>query len=117
LPDVSVDPIRLRQVLFNLLTNALRHTPAGGAIDVRGTRPAGELRLAVQDTGEGLDPEHLTAVFDRFYRGDKSRSRDSGGTGLGLAIVKAIIEAHGGSVTVQSAGRGRGSVFELVLPC
>jgi len=116
LPAVNVDPIRIRQVLFNLLANALRHTPAGGAITVTGTSGPAEVRLAVQDTGEGLEPEQLAAVFDRFYRGDRSRSRETGGTGLGLAIVKAIVEAHGGRVEAHSDGKGRGSTFALVLP-
>jgi len=116
LPAVNVDPIRICQVLFNLLANALRHTPAGGAITVTGTSGPAEVRLAVQDTGEGLEPEQLAAVFDRFYRGDRSRSRETGGTGLGLAIVKAIVEAHGGRVEAHSDGKGRGSTFALVLP-
>jgi len=116
LPAVNVDPIRIRQVLFNLLANALRHTPAGGAITVTGTSGPAEVRLAVQDTGEGLEPEQLAAVFDRFYRGDRSRSRETGGTGLGLAIVKAIVEAHGGRVEAHSDGKGRGSTFALALP-
>ena len=116
LPELTVDPIRIRQVLFNLLSNALRHTPAGGEISVSGTREGGEVRLAVRDTGEGLEPDQLAAVFDRFYRTDRSRSRDTGGTGLGLAIVKAIVEAHGGRVEARSAGRGQGSTFTVVLP-
>lgn len=116
LPELLIDPIRIRQVLFNLLANALRHTPAGGQITVSGTAPAGEVRLAVQDTGDGLDPEQVAAVFDRFYRADKSRSRETGGAGLGLAIVKAIVEAHGGQVTAQSTGKGRGSTFVVILP-
>jgi signal transduction histidine kinase len=117
LPSVDADPIRLRQVLFNLLTNALRHTPTGGQVIVSGEGQADQVRLTVQDTGEGLTPEQLAAVFDRFYRGDKSRSRDSGGAGLGLAIVKAIVEAHGGRVTAESAGTGRGSAFSITLLC
>ena len=115
-PEVLVDPSRIRQVLFNLLTNALRHTPPGGAITVSVCGGAGEIRLVVHDTGEGLEPEQLAAVFDRFYRADKSRSRETGGTGLGLAIVKAICEAHGGRVEVASAGNGRGSTFSVTLP-
>lgn len=117
LPAIAVDPIRIRQVLFNLLANALRHTPAGGEVRVHGAAADGEVRLSVQDTGEGLEPEQLAAVFDRFYRGDRSRSRETGGTGLGLAIVKAIVEAHGGQVTAHSAGKGQGSTFVIALPC
>ncbi len=116
LPDISVDPVRLRQVLFNLLTNALRHTPAGGEVAVKGEGTDAEVRLAVTDTGEGLEPEALGYAFDRFYRADKSRSRETGGSGLGLAIVKAIVEAHGGRVEAASAGSGQGSTFTVVLP-
>jgi two-component system OmpR family sensor kinase/two-component system sensor histidine kinase BaeS len=116
LPAVVVDPVRVRQVLFNLLFNALRHTPAGGEITVSGAQEAGALRLAVQDTGEGLEPDQLAAVFDRFYRADKARSRETGGSGLGLAIVKAIVAAHGGQVAAQSAGKGCGSTFVVTLP-
>ncbi len=116
LPEGHVDPIRLRQVFINLLSNALRHTPAGGQITLTGEVEAGAVVLSVQDTGEGLEPEQLPAVFDRFYRGDKSRSRETGGTGLGLAIVKAIVEAHGGQVQAFSAGKGKGSQFTVRLP-
>ena len=116
LPEVTVDPIRIRQVLFNLLTNALRHTPAGGEVSVSAESRPDEIQLNVRDTGEGLDPEQLAAVFDRFYRADKSRSRDTGGTGLGLAIAKAIVEAHGGRVEARSDGKGQGSTFGVILP-
>jgi signal transduction histidine kinase len=116
LPEISIDPVRIRQVLFNLLSNSLRHTPTDGTITVSGTCNDKEVCLSVQDTGEGLSTDQLASVFDRFYRGDKSRSRESGGTGLGLAIVKAIVEAHGGHVEAQSAGPGRGSMFSIFLP-
>jgi signal transduction histidine kinase len=72
--------------------------------------------LSVKDSGEGLLPDQLAAVFDRFYRADKSRSRETGGTGLGLAIVKAIVESHGGQVKARSEGKGKGSEFIIVLP-
>jgi two-component system OmpR family sensor kinase/two-component system sensor histidine kinase BaeS len=116
LPELSVDPTRIRQALFNLLSNALRHTPSGGKILVAGEQVGGEVALSVEDTGEGLLPDQLAAVFDRFYRTDKSRSRETGGTGLGLAIVKAIVEAHGGRVTVASEGLEKGSRFAVFLP-
>ncbi len=116
LPEVLIDPFRIRQVLFNLLSNALRHTPAGGKISLRGGIDAGAVLLTVQDNGEGLEPGQLRAVFDRFYRADKSRSRETGGTGLGLAIVKAILEAHGGQIEAHSAGKNQGSQFTIRLP-
>ncbi|MEI7849134.1 MAG: ATP-binding protein, partial [Chloroflexota bacterium] len=116
LPEIVVDPFRIRQVLFNLLSNALRHTPSSGKISVTGSVTGKFIKLSVLDTGEGLEADELAAVFNRFYRADKSRSRESGGTGLGLAIVKAIIEAHGGRVTVKSAGKNQGSTFTLTLP-
>lgn len=72
--------------------------------------------MSIADSGEGLEPEQLLAVFDRFYRGDKSRNRDTGGTGLGLAIVKAILEEHGGWVEARSEGKGKGSTFMVYLP-
>jgi signal transduction histidine kinase len=116
LPLVPADPGRLRQVLFNLLTNALRHTPPGGSVTVRATSDGAQVRLEVRDSGEGLSPEQLEVVFERFYRADSSRSRETGGSGLGLAIVRALCEAHGGGVQASSAGKGRGSTFTVTLP-
>ena len=114
---LTADRARLTQALQNLLANALRHTPAGGTITVR-VRPAGAevVHVVVADTGMGIDPEHLPHVFERFYRTDRARSRDTGGTGLGLAIVQAIAEAHGGEARAQSRGVGQGSRFVIVLP-
>jgi hypothetical protein len=91
--------------------------PPGGEIRVSGMQRGRELTLSVQDNGEGLDAEQLNAVFARFYRADKSRSRETGGTGLGLAIVKAVVEAHGGRVEVYSAGKGKGSIFTILVCC
>jgi len=116
LPQVNLDPLRLRQVLFNLLTNALRHTPERGKITLNAQTSAGWVAISIKDSGEGLDAEQLCQVFDRFYRGDKSRNRETGGTGLGLAIVKAIVTAHGGQVDVRSEGKGMGSEFVVRLP-
>ena len=116
LPEIQVDGTRIRQVIFNLLSNALRHTPQGGKIQVSGEHTANEIILSVKDSGDGLTPEQLSAVFDRFYRADKSRSRETGGTGLGLAIVKAIVEAHNGHVKALSDGAGKGSQFLIYLP-
>ena len=116
LPQLLIDPIRVRQVLFNLLANALRHTPNDGTITVSATAQVTDILIAVKDTGEGLDADQVAVVFDRFYRADKSRRRETGGSGLGLAIVKAIVEAHGGRVEAQSEGTGKGSTFSIRLP-
>ena len=115
LPELSVDPTRIRQAVFNLLSNALRHTTSGGKISVAGKQAKSMVVLSIKDSGEGLLPDQLAAVFDRFYRADKSRSRETGGTGLGLAIVKAIIESHGGQVKAYSEGKGKGSEVTIDL--
>ncbi len=112
---VQVDQARITQVLQNLLVNALRHTPAGGCITVR-LLVDEQVELVIQDTGDGIDAEHLPHLFDRFFRTDSARDRDHGGAGLGLAIVRALVEAHGGRVAVTSAGRGQGSTFTISLP-
>ena len=117
LPPVLIDSERISQVFFNLVNNALRHTPAGGVIHVNATRHVGEVHISVQDTGNGIPPEHLAYVFERFYRVDPSRQRASGGSGLGLAIVKAIVEGHGGTVAAHSEGiPGQGTRFVVRLP-
>jgi two-component system OmpR family sensor kinase/two-component system sensor histidine kinase BaeS len=117
LPMVLGDNARLSQVLHNLLNNALTHTPSGGQITIRAARHVDNLRLSIQDTGEGIPAEHLPYVFERFYRADRSRNRQTGGTGLGLAITKAIVEAHEGRVTAASEGiPGQGSTFTIELP-
>jgi len=105
----------LRHMVINLLDNALRHTPPHGNITVRLDEADRQVVVAVKDTGSGIAPEHLPHLFERFYRADDSRDRESGGIGLGLAIVKEIIEAHGGSVRVDSKV-GEGTVFTLALP-
>lgn len=115
-PTVEVDAARIRQALQNLLWNAVRHTPAGGHILVTVTRRDAAAEIVVRDDGEGIAAEHLPQVFDRFFRADEARNRETGGAGLGLAIVKAVVEAHGGGVAVESAGRGRGSAFTVTLP-
>ena len=116
MPQISVDRARLRQAVHNLLDNALRHTPEGGAIAVSVEQGPATIQLRVQDTGDGIAAEQLPYVFDRFYRTDEARTRDKGGTGLGLAIVKANVEAHGGTVTAVSQGIGQGSTFTIDLP-
>lgn len=116
LPSVSVDADRIAQVIRNLLNNALRHTPEGGKVSVtckQDTRQG--ILITISDTGEGIPPDDLPYVFDRFYRADKSRSRASGGSGIGLAIVKQLVEAHGGKVWVESQP-GQGATFGFTLP-
>jgi signal transduction histidine kinase len=115
LPAVEADPLRARQIVHNLLGNAVRHTPAGGAVRVRARRAADGVEVTVADTGEGIPPEHLPHVFERFYRADRSRSRATGGAGIGLAVVKQLVEAHGGRVGVESTP-GRGTTLRFTLP-
>lgn len=100
------DPVRMRQVLLNLFTNADRHTPAGGSIVVRSFRKESQVVVEVENSGSHLDPEQLGRVFDRFYRTDPARQRATGGSGLGLAIVKNLVEAHGGQVWARSSDMG-----------
>jgi len=116
LEDLSVngDSQRLRRMLGNLIDNAIKYTPEGGAITMSLYREGGRAKLEVADTGIGIAPAHLPHIFGRFYRVDKARSRASGGTGLGLAIVRSIAEQHGGKVTVTSAP-GKGSIFTVWL--
>jgi two-component system heavy metal sensor histidine kinase CusS len=105
----------LRRALSNLLSNAIRHSPDGARVDVTLERGANEARATVTDQGAGIAPEHLPRVFDRFYRADPSRTRDSGGTGLGLAIVKSIVTMHGGTVSASSDPR-KATSFTISLP-
>jgi histidine kinase len=116
LPEIQVDADRLSQVLFNLVGNALQYTPAGGQVTVAAQRQGDEVLVSVQDTGIGIAAEHLSHVFDRFYRADRSRARVSGGSGIGLTIAKHLIEAHGGRIWVESPGDGKGSTFAFTLP-
>ena len=117
-PGVSVDVDRQRmgQVLDNLLRNALRHTPPGGSVQVFARESSDELEIVVADTGDGIPPEQLPHVFERFYRGDTARDRDRGGSGVGLTVSRAIVDAHGGGLTASSDGPGRGSAFTVALP-
>jgi len=116
LPRVRADIDRIAEVLSNLLDNALRHTPAGGRVAVSAEQRDADVVLAVTDTGEGIPREQLEPIFERFYRTDAARSRDKGGSGIGLTISRAIVQAHGGRLTAESAGPGRGSRFSLSLP-
>lgn len=116
IPTLDVDASRMRQVLHNLLDNALRYTPENGRIRITVEQTAAGLQIQVADSGAGIKPDDLPHVFDRFYRADSARSREQGSAGLGLAIVRAIVEAHGGSVAVASPGLNQGSTFILTLP-
>jgi signal transduction histidine kinase len=115
LPLVEIDAQRIRQVLNNLLSNALAHTGKGGMITVASQQQGDRLAISVTDSGEGIAPEHLPFIFDRFYRVDKSRTRATGGSGLGLTIAKRLVESHGGTITVTSQ-LGQGSAFTFTLP-
>jgi signal transduction histidine kinase len=108
-------PQKIERVLYNLIGNALRHTPPGGRIDITLQKTANGVRFEVRDSGEGIAPDDLPLVFDRFYRGEKSRSRATGGAGLGLAIARGIIEAHGGTIEISST-LGQGTLVWFVLP-
>jgi two-component system phosphate regulon sensor histidine kinase PhoR len=102
-------------VLFNLVDNAVRFTPSGGAVTVSALRHNGSVEVRVADTGVGIRPEHLPRLFERFYRADPARSREDGGTGIGLAIARSVVEAHGGHIRAESE-LGEGSVFTFDLP-
>lgn len=116
LPAVWADPLRLAQMLGNLLDNALRHTSPGGVVEITATAASAEVIIAVNDNGDGIAAEHLPHVFERFYRADAARDRQHGGAGIGLAIAKALTEAHGGRITAASRGLGLGSTFTIRLP-
>jgi len=115
LPAADADPDRVAQVLDNLLTNAFRHTPSGGEVRLSARQVEGAIEFQVEDTGPGIPQEALPHIFDRFYRADPARDRESGGSGLGLAIAKALVEAHGGRIEVESV-EGQGTRFRFTLP-
>ncbi|QIN83975.1 HAMP domain-containing protein [Rubrobacter tropicus] len=115
-PPVLADADRVIQVLTNLLDNALRHTPPGGRVTVEVGTGAGVIEFGVADTGEGIPAEHLPRVFERFYRADRSRSREGGGSGVGLSISRALVGAMGGEIRAESPGAGRGATFRFTLP-
>ena len=113
--QVNVDAQKIERVLANLIGNALRHTPNGGAVWVQAQSAAGGIRITVEDNGEGIADADIPHLFDQFYRGEKSRSRATGGSGLGLAIAKTIVEAHGGEISVENRIAG-GARFVFTLP-
>lgn len=113
--QLSVDPIRIRQVVTNLLSNAIRHTPEGGEVRVEARSDGERVRIAVADSGPGIPEADLPHIFDRFYRADKSRARATGGTGLGLTIALSLARVHGGEIQAENLAEG-GARFTLVLP-
>jgi two-component system sensor histidine kinase BaeS len=114
LPKISVDVVRITQVISNLLNNALRHT-ARGKIELTAEKSGNGVLFSVKDTGSGIKKEDLPHVFDRFYRAEKSRSRATGGMGLGLAIARSLVETHGGKIWVESE-EGKGAEFKFLIP-
>jgi len=114
--SVAGDPVRLQQVIWNLLSNAVKFTPRGGLVQVRLSRVNSHVEIAVNDTGQGISPEFLPHVFDRFRQADQKITRQHGGLGLGLSIVRHLVELHGGTVRADSEGEGRGSTFTVTLP-
>lgn len=116
LPPVAADRDRLVQVLTNLLNNALRYTQAGGRVTLEAEARSNEVLFKVSDTGVGISSEHLPHVFERFYRVEKSRSREGGGSGVGLAISRALVETMGGEMWAESAGPGKGAAFMFTVP-
>ena len=112
---VRADPVRLEQMLTNLIDNAIKFNRSGGSVTAAYERIGDLDALSITDTGEGILPEHTTRIFERFYRPDRARSREIGGTGLGLAIVKHLAKLHGGEVIVHSVP-GTGTTFRIELP-
>jgi signal transduction histidine kinase len=116
LPAVELDPDRMQQTIGILISNALRYTPRQGSITVTAKTDRARVAIEVADTGSGIAPEDLPHVFDRFYRADKSRTRESGGSGLGLAIAKSLVEAHGGGIEARDeAGTGTSMIIHLPI--
>jgi CheY-like chemotaxis protein/two-component sensor histidine kinase len=115
-PLIVGDPDRLQQVIVNLLSNAVKFTEVGGSVEVRLDMSDSEAHLIVKDNGRGIEPEFLPHVFERFRQGDASSTRRHGGLGLGLALVRDLVELHGGSVSAESAGEGKGAAFTVRLP-
>ncbi len=114
--SIPGDPVRLQQVVWNLLSNAIKFTPRDGRVQVRSERVNSHLEIVVSDTGQGISPDFLPHVFDRFRQADQKTSRQHGGMGLGLAIVRHLVELHGGHVRADSEGEGKGATFTVMLP-
>jgi PAS domain S-box-containing protein len=114
--SIPGDPVRLQQVIWNLLSNAIKFTPRGGRVQIRSERVNSHLEIVVSDTGQGISPDFLPHVFDRFRQADQKASRQHGGMGLGLAIVRHLVELHGGNVSATSEGEGQGATFTVRLP-
>jgi hypothetical protein len=114
--QVNADPDRVQQVVWNLVSNAVKFTAAGGRVGVRLREARGSLQIAVSDTGRGISASFLPYVFDRFRQADSTSTRTHGGLGLGLAIARHLVELHGGTVSAESAGEGRGATFTVELP-
>src|SRR5687768_154821 len=114
--SIPGDPVRLQQVVWNLLSNAIKFTPRGGRVQIRSERVNSHLEIVVSDTGQGISPDFLPHVFDRFRQADQKTSRQYGGMGLGLAIVRHLVELHGGTVQAASGGPGQGATFTVQLP-
>jgi PAS domain S-box-containing protein len=114
--QIAGDPDRLQQVVWNLLANSIKFTPGGGSVEVRLERMDVQARITIRDTGQGISPEFLPYVFDRFRQADASSTKMHGGLGLGLSIVRHLIEMHGGTVGASSAGEGCGSTFTITIP-
>ena len=110
------DSSRLQQVVWNLLANAIKFTPSGGRIEVKVERAGRNLKIRVSDSGQGIDPDFLPFIFERFRQADGTTTRQHGGLGLGLAIVRHLVELHGGTIKAESAGEGKGSTFIIKLP-
>jgi signal transduction histidine kinase len=116
-PELMCDPTRIQQVIWNLLTNAIKFTPEGGQVLVSIRKSGTSVELLVSDTGIGIAPAFLPHVFDMFRQAEPSGSRRHGGLGLGLSIVRRLVELHGGTVSASSAGEGTGSTFTVQVPC
>src|SRR6266511_2336666 len=114
--QVLGDPTRLQQIVWNLLTNAVKFTPEGGRVELRMEGDADNVRITVSDTGKGIEPGFLPFIFDHFRQADSSTARRHGGLGLGLSLVKHLVELHGGTITAESEGQGRGAAFTVTLP-